>query len=331
MTNRFAAGASAKACRRRATRSGPSVTVSTATSASAAAALDPPQWLGTPHRRFARRRSEDHAARRRLQHRGDDHADRLIDIAPAVLDHDHGAVIEVGNPLVLLLPLLDALHVHLLAGDDDRLERVGEIVEVEDADPFELRDAIEVVVVRHDREAPLLRQLDQLHVDLVELGDVVVDEFDVDERLFLQGVQDLEAPPPAVAAQRIAGVGDVLQLGENEVGYQHSFTEEAGLRDVHDAAVDDDAGIQQHARVLSPTFDQSAGTRRPEDERHHLVAAVEAEGDAPVGEDQRDNQRDDEAEVPRQLGQKQADQRRQQQPDQQSHGRRYQVWQRGDV
>ena len=267
-----------------------------------------------------------------MQHRGDDHADRLIDIAPSVLDHDHGAVIEVGDTLILLLPLLDDLHVHLLAGNDDRLERVREVVEVEDADAFELGDAIEVVVVGHDREASLLRQLDQLHVDLVELRNVVVDEFDVDEWLFLQGVEDLEAAPSTVAAQSIAGVGDVLKLGEDEMRHQHSLTQEAGLRDVHDAAIDDNAGVEQDARLHSTAFDQAGpGAGRAEHKRHHLVSPVEPERHPPVSEDEGHDQRNDEAEIPGQLGQKQADQCRQQQPDQQPYGRRHQVWQRGDV
>src|SRR6202022_2936920 len=66
-TKRVAFGAVFSACRRRATRPGPSATVSAATSASgAAAALDPPQGFGPPYARLTGRGSKDHAAGRGL-------------------------------------------------------------------------------------------------------------------------------------------------------------------------------------------------------------------------------------------------------------------------
>src|SRR5437773_10709427 len=149
ITKRCASEA-ASAWRSRSTIPGPDGSVRTARSASGAAALDPPQWFRPPHGGLAGRRGEDHAPGRCLQHGRDDYPDGLVHVAPAVLHHDHGAVVEVGDALVLLLPFLDHLDIHLLARDDDRLERVAEIVEVEDADLLTLRHPAEVVIVRHD-------------------------------------------------------------------------------------------------------------------------------------------------------------------------------------
>ena len=171
--------------------------------------------------------------------------------------------------------------------------------------------AVQVVVIGHDRGASLLRELDQLHVDLGKVGHVFVDEFDVDQRLLLQEVEHLESTPAAVAPKRIARVGDVLQLGQHEVRHEDLVTHKAGLGNVHDPSVDDDAGIQENTCLLGPPLDQPADAPWPEDEGHHLVAAVEAERHTPVGEDEGNDQRDHEAQIPGQLGQEETNERRQ--------------------
>src|SRR2546423_2342582 len=250
MTTWCARGASRMASRRRATKPGPGSAVRTATSATgSAAARGPPQGFGPYHGRLAGRSGEDHPPGSGVQDGGHDHPDRLVHVAAPILDHDHGAVIEVRDSLVLLLAFLDHLDVHLLAGNHDRFERVREVVQVEDAHTFELRDAVQVVVVRHDGGVPLRRQLGQLHVDFGDLGNILVDELDVDERLLLQQVEHLQPAPSAVSAQCVTGVRDVLQLGQHEVRHQDLVPKETGLRNVHDPAVDDDTGVEQDTGV----------------------------------------------------------------------------------
>src|SRR5436189_76170 len=95
---------------------------------------------------------------------------------------------------------LDRRDIHLLTRDADRLERIGKVVEIEDANPFQLRHPVEVVIIRHDGGTAGLCQLDELHIDLRNIGHVLVDKFDVDQRLLLQQVEDLEAATSTVAA-----------------------------------------------------------------------------------------------------------------------------------
>jgi len=192
--------------------------------------------------------------------------------------------------------------------------------------PSSLGDPVQVGVVGHDGRVAGSRQPDELHVDLGHVRDIIVDELDVDERLLLEEVEDLEATAAAVAAQRIAGVRDVLQLGKHEMRHQHVVAKETGLGNVHDAPVDDDARIEQHACHGGLAWGDRASARRAEDERHHLVSPVQPERDAPVRENERHDQGDDEAQIPGQLGQKETDERRQQQPDQKPDGRRDQIW-----
>ncbi|MEZ4769958.1 MAG: hypothetical protein R2844_16180 [Caldilineales bacterium] len=52
-------------------------------------------------------------------------------------------------------------------------------------------------------------------------------------------------PAAAVAPQRVGRVGDILHLVEDESGNQHRPGNEACLADVGDAAIDDDAAVQQ--------------------------------------------------------------------------------------
>src|SRR6266849_5338203 len=66
----------------------------------------PPAGMTTATSRTARPRAvfvaqarEDHAARRRLEHAGDDDVGGLAEIAPTVVDDHHGAVVEVGDAL----------------------------------------------------------------------------------------------------------------------------------------------------------------------------------------------------------------------------------------
>src|SRR6202011_1445150 len=141
-------------------------------------------------------------------------------------------------------------------------------------------------------------QLDQLHVDLGDLGDVFVDELDVDQRLLLQHVEHLQPAPAAVSTQRVTGVGDVLELSEHEVRNQHLVPQKTGLRDVHDPAVDDDAGVEKNAGVDFVGRERTRRASRPQYYRHHLVPPVEAQGHAPVPENESHDQRDDKAEVP---------------------------------
>ena len=81
------------------------------------------------------------------------HVDLPVDEPGAALDHDHRPVVEEADALAGLLALLDDPDAQLLAGQDRRLHRVRQRVDVQDPDALELGDAVEVEVVRQDRPA----------------------------------------------------------------------------------------------------------------------------------------------------------------------------------
>ena len=108
---------------------------------------------------------------------------------------------------------------------------------------------------------------DQLGVDLGHVGDVVLDDLDRRRRFLLHPVEDLEATPAAIAAQRVRAVGDVLQLVEHEPRDDQRAVDEAGLDDLGDPAVDDRARVDDDARVarLAPGGSPADGRRtRPD-------------------------------------------------------------------
>src|SRR5438067_7348406 len=67
---------------------------------------------------LALERRKDHAPGDGLEHARDHHVDLLVDGPRAILDHDHGAVVEVAHSLAWLLAHLDDLDHHLFAGQD---------------------------------------------------------------------------------------------------------------------------------------------------------------------------------------------------------------------
>jgi hypothetical protein len=63
-----------------------------------------------------------------------------------------------------------------------------------------------------------------------------------------QVLEDVEAPPGAGAAQRIARIGQPLDLADDEPGDDHRAVQESGIGDVGDAAVDQHGGVEDPGR-----------------------------------------------------------------------------------
>src|SRR6185436_562747 len=104
-----------------------------------------------------------------------------------------------------------------LARQHDRLERVGELVDVEHGDAAQLRDLVQIEVVGDYLAVECSRQLDQLQIDLANLREVDVGDHHRDAGHLLDLLQDVEAAAAAVAFHRIGGIGDELQLLEDEL------------------------------------------------------------------------------------------------------------------
>ena len=69
----------------------------------------------------------------------------------------------------------------------------------------------------------------------------------MDARHFLNFLQNVETAAAAVAPEGVGRVGDQLKLLEDELRDDERAIDEAGFTDVGDAAVDDDARIEDLA------------------------------------------------------------------------------------
>src|SRR2546425_418323 len=148
---------------------------------------------------LALRLGEDHSPADGLEDAHHGHGELGTDVPRAVLDDHHRAVLEVADALSLLLSLLDDPNGDLLARQHDRAHGLREIVHVQNGDALELRDAIEPVVVGHDRYAERARERDELRVG-ARARRIVVGELDLDGRFLLHLREHLEAAAATFAA-----------------------------------------------------------------------------------------------------------------------------------
>ena len=115
-------------------------------------------------------------------------------------------------------------------------------------------------------------------------GKVDVGDHDVDAGHLLDLLQDVEPAAAAVAFQRVGGIGDELQLLQHELRDDERAVEKAGLADVGDAAVDDDAGVEDAVALLRP----GVAEERREPGGLQPLPLARAHHDAEIGEHQQD-------------------------------------------
>ena len=88
------------------------------------------------------------------------------------------------------------------------------------------------------------RQRHQLGVHRLDLVGVLVGQLEVDTVVLLEHRQHLEAAATARAAAGLVVVGDVLELAQHETRHHQGAVQEARGDHVHEAAVDDGAGVE---------------------------------------------------------------------------------------
>ena len=92
-----------------------------------------------------------------------------------------------------------------------------------------------------------------------DFGKIDVRDHDVDAGHLLDLLQNVEAAAAAIALQRVGGVGDELQLLEDELRNHQRAVEEPGLADVGNAAVDDHAGVENAIALLRAGVTEEPG------------------------------------------------------------------------
>ncbi len=227
--------------------------------------------------------TEDHFAGGSLQDAGDGNVDGLRDHLLGVIHHHHRAVIQVGHSLVVLLAFLEDEDPHGFARQYDRLQRIRQLVDIEHLDAVELGYLIQVEIVGDDLTVVNLGQFDQLHIDFPHVRKVLFDDLHVEVCHFLNALQDVEPAASAVALHGVGRIGHQLQFAQDELRDHQHAVEKAGLGDIGDAPVDDDAGIQDFERLLRRFF---APENTPQRRQVQHVTLLGPDDQAHVGHQQ---------------------------------------------
>ena len=209
--------------------------------------------------------------------------DVLTDRSVTVVDDNHGAVGQVADALAFIFAFTDDAKGKDFAGQKDDAHGLGHFVEVDVVDALEFGELAEVVVVGEKFCAEVARKADEFAVDFGLVREIAVVDFDFVGRVFLDAAEDFKATTSAGAFDRIFGVGDLLQFFEDEAGDDDDAFEEVRLDEVGDAAVNDDAGIEQEEIVRFVLFcEADVGN----DKREIFFVAAHGQDDADVTEAQ---------------------------------------------
>ena len=95
------------------------------------------------------------------------------------------------------------------------------------------------------------------------MREVVLENLDVQLGHLLDALQDVQAAAAAVALQRIGRIGDQLQFAQHELRDDQTSVQKTGFDDVGDAAVDDDAGIEDLKRLAGGLLAAERPPRAP--------------------------------------------------------------------
>src|SRR5262249_55713055 len=154
--------------------------------------------------------------------------------------YHHRSVVEVSHALVIFLTFLQDKDPHYFAGQHDRLQGVGELVDVEHGHAPELRDFVEIEIVGDDFGFDLPGELDKLVIDLAHVREFSFAYDDlVAALLFLQPLKYVESATPAVTFDRVGAVGDLLELAQHELRNHKRARKKSGLGDIGHTSVYD--------------------------------------------------------------------------------------------
>ncbi len=205
----------------------------------------------------------------------------LADEGMAAVDHDHGAVGHVSHALVFLLAFAHDFEAENFAGEQDGFEGFGGVVDVDAFDGLKLGDFSEVEIVGVKAGIEVAGKLDEFGVHFLFFGEIAVVDFDLANGAALKAVEHVKAPAAACAADGVVGISDLLELAQDKSRDDDESLHNAGLDEVGDASVNDDAGVEEQD-VVGLVLRRESYVR--DDEGEVLFVAAHGEDDSDVAE-----------------------------------------------
>lgn len=148
-------------------------------------------------------------------------------------------------------------------------------------DALEFGEFAEIVIVGEKFRAEVAGEADEFAVHFGFVREIAVVDSDFVGGAFLDAAEDFQAAASASAFDGIFGVSDLLQFFQDEAGDDDDAFEEIGFDEVGDAAIDDDAGVEQEEVVGFVLFGEADVG---DDEGEIFLVAAHGQDDADVTE-----------------------------------------------
>ena len=160
----------------------------------------------------------------------------LAEVGFAVVNHDHGAIFEIGDTLAGVAAGSDDFDAGALAGEIFVAEGEGEFAEAEDFNLLGSSDFFEVEIVGEDEAMVGFGEFEKTVVDGGAIKSVAIN-CEVKEGDTLQFADGVEAGAGAGALVVVFAVGDELEFVDDAAGDDEVVADEAGLGDGEKARV----------------------------------------------------------------------------------------------
>src|ERR1019366_1122991 len=224
---------------------------------------------------------KDDDARAGLELALDLHFDLLAHRAMGVVDHHHRAIGQIANALAFVLAFADDAQGDRFARQEDDPERFGQVVQVDVIDLLQLGDIAPVVVVGIELGTQVTRQAHQLRINFRFFREVAIVDLDFIARVALDAIEHLQTAAAPGALNGVVGIGDLLELLQHKAWHDDQPLDKIRLDQVGNAAIHDDAGIEQQEIVR---FVLGREADIGDDEGEVLFVAAHGEDDADVAE-----------------------------------------------
>jgi len=128
---------------------------------------------------------------------------RAIHKLTAILHDDHCAIIQVPNSLTQFFTILHDFNLNLFSWQEDWLDRVRQLIDIQDFDSLEFGYPVKIKIVGNDWAMQITRQFHKFSINICDTFNIGIDNIDGDRSILLQTVEDLKSTTPTVATHRI--------------------------------------------------------------------------------------------------------------------------------
>src|SRR5690349_21841715 len=147
--------------------------------------------------------SKNPTSRKRVQDPPFRDLNRAIHKLSAIFYDDHCTIIQVPDPLTQFFAILHGLNLNLFSWQQDRLDSVGQFINIENFNPLQFSNPVKIKIVGNDWAMQITRQFHKFSINICDTFNIGIDNIDGDRSILLQTVEDLKSTTPTVATHRI--------------------------------------------------------------------------------------------------------------------------------